>query len=114
MAAKAVDEPLFVGRDAACNRVRARLAQAQQGRSQLVLVAGEAGLGKTTLVRRVLETQTPSPAVVWGTCWAGFGAPGYWPWTQALDALVAQCGPAACSADVAELLGSVVPALGRP
>ena len=114
MAEKAADEPLFVGRDAACNRIRARLIQAQQGRSQLVLVAGEAGLGKTTLVRRVLETQAPSPTVVWGTCWAGVGAPGYWPWTQALDALVAQCGPAACSADIAELLGSVVPALGRP
>ena len=114
MAEKAADEPLFVGRDAACNRIRARLIQAEQGRSQLVLVAGEAGLGKTTLVRRVLETQAPSPAVVWGTCWAGVGAPGYWPWTQALDALVAQCGPAACSADIAELLGSVVPALGRP
>lgn len=114
MAETAADEPLFVGRDAACKRIRARLVQAQQGRSQLVLVAGEAGLGKTTLVRRVLETETPLPSVVWGTCWAGFGAPGYWPWTQALEALVAQCGPAACNADVAELLGSVVPALGRP
>jgi predicted ATPase len=114
MTETAADEPLFVGRDAACSRIRSRLAQAQQGRSQLVLVAGEAGLGKTTLVRWVLETETPPPAVVWGTCWAGFGAPGYWPWTQALDAVVAQCGPAVCNAKDAELLGSVVPALGRP
>jgi AAA ATPase domain len=27
-------------------------------------------------------------------CWHGAGVPGYWPWTQALDALAAAVGPA--------------------
>lgn len=43
------------------------LAQARAGRGRLVLLAGEAGAGKTAVVRRFCERQS-SVAALWGAC----------------------------------------------
>jgi DNA-binding NarL/FixJ family response regulator len=45
---------VLVGRDAECAALRGRLSEARDGRAPVVLVAGEAGAGKTTLVEHVL------------------------------------------------------------
>jgi predicted ATPase len=51
---------LLVGRDAECGALRSRLAISRAGPVPLVLVTGEAGAGKTTLVEHVLaSTSTP-------------------------------------------------------
>ncbi len=47
---------LLVGRDAECAALRDRLAVSRAGPGPLVLVTGEAGVGKTTLVEHVLAT----------------------------------------------------------
>ena len=39
---------------------------------RIVLVAGEAGVGKTTLVRRLEEEQRGGPQFLWGACEALF------------------------------------------
>ncbi len=86
------------GGDAMVGRAepRRRLADAMdasaQGRRSVVLVDGEAGMGKTTLMRAAIETAPGSPAVGWGTCWHGEGAPGFWPWMQAFDDLIDAVG----------------------
>jgi hypothetical protein len=55
----------------------------------LVLVIGEAGIGKTTLLTRFASrVRADGGTVVWGTCWDGDQAPAWWPWTQALRALL--------------------------
>ena len=46
-------------------------------------------MGKTSLIRAVLEPSTQTTVVGWGTCWHGEGAPGFWPWMQAFDGLPA-------------------------
>ncbi|WP_164842230.1 ATP-binding protein [Actinoplanes solisilvae] len=68
----------FVGRSVPL----ARMGRAGPG---LVLVAGEAGIGKTALLTRFAAGR---PAVFWGTCWADDRAPAWWPWTQVLRALL--------------------------
>ena len=53
-----------------------------------MLLTGEAGIGKTTLLRaaaRYAEGTGARPA--WGSGWPGAGAPGYWPWIQVLRSL---------------------------
>ena len=48
----------------------AAVTVAEQGR--LVLVRGEAGVGKTTVVRRFCEQLRPSARILWGACEALF------------------------------------------
>lgn len=62
---------------------------ASESRGACVLIAGEPGIGKTTLAQAFSEQAEDSGArVVWGRCWEGGGAPAYWPWVGALrDAL---------------------------
>ena len=51
---------------AALGDLLAAVASGRQGR--LVLVRGEAGIGKTALVRRFCEEQPPPTRVLWGAC----------------------------------------------
>ena len=54
----------------------------------LVLVAGEAGIGKTTLVTGAAEQARRLGALVLGgSCWDSESAPGYWPWVQVVRGL---------------------------
>ena len=68
----------FVGRRAELADVRARLAEAAGGEGGLVLVSGQAGIGKTRLVEEaVRDAGVPT---VWGRCVDEPGAPPLWPW----------------------------------
>jgi DNA-binding CsgD family transcriptional regulator len=54
-------------RDAELDALVGALADASAGRGRLVFVAGEAGVGKTTLLRRFVQGQ-PETRVLWGSC----------------------------------------------
>ena len=100
------------GRGGGCSTV---LGDALAGRMRLAMVSGEAGIGKTALVAAVADDASDDATVCWGTCWHGAGAPGYWPWTQALDALAAAVGrdlAAELAGEDRELLATIAPALG--
>lgn len=74
--------PALIGRDHPAGVLRAEIGRATDSHGGLVLVAGEAGIGKTTLVTTVaLEARQRGALVLGGTCWEG-SAPGYWPWVQ--------------------------------
>ncbi len=63
------------------------LHDAQAGSGQFLLISGEAGIGKTSVLAALVDDAQRSGAVVLrGFCWEGPGAPPYWPWSQALRA----------------------------
>ena len=95
-----------VGRDAECAVLRSRLTATQSGPGVIVLVAGEAGAGKTALVEHVLAgTNTPA------LC----GRAAEWA-PRAYDVLARAVRPVIRSTggSVPGLLAQIIPELGAP
>lgn len=70
-------EQIFVGREREISLLDAHLAQALSGQGHVVLLRGEAGLGKSTLVQefaRRAQSQRPELLVAVGNCSAQAGA----------------------------------------
>ncbi|WP_336215141.1 BTAD domain-containing putative transcriptional regulator [Nonomuraea sp. LPB2021202275-12-8] len=83
-AAVAAGSERLVGRDEELRTVEARLAEARVGRGGLIVVTGEAGIGKTSLARAAAELAAARGfRVAWGRCLDGGAAPAFWPWRQA-------------------------------
>ncbi|MDI3318120.1 MAG: AAA family ATPase [Bacillota bacterium] len=81
----------FVGRAREQGELRRLLEAAAGGSGRLVLLEGEAGAGKTTLVRRV--TAEPGRAVtVFGRCPGPGETPPFGPWREAVAALAREEG----------------------
>ncbi|MEN3538388.1 AAA family ATPase [Microbispora sp. ZYX-F-249] len=78
----------LIGREHPAAMLRAEIARAVGSHGGLMLVAGEAGIGKTTLVTSAAEEARGLGALVLGgSCWDSDNAPGYWPWVQVLRGL---------------------------
>ncbi|MEV4468174.1 BTAD domain-containing putative transcriptional regulator [Nonomuraea sp. NPDC049504] len=82
-----VPEPGEVGliaRSGQLELVQRLLGEARRDRGGVVLVTGEAGIGKTRLVHAAADLAAARGfQVVWGQCVDGT-APAYWPWRQIL------------------------------
>ncbi|MBB4930091.1 hypothetical protein F4561_000911 [Lipingzhangella halophila] len=77
--------PTLIGRDHAAAVLRAEVNRTLTSHGGLVLVTGEAGIGKTTLVASVAdEARNREALVVSGTAWDRDSVPGYWPWMQVI------------------------------
>jgi hypothetical protein len=88
----------LVGRADLLGRLRAAADAAAAGRGQLLLLAGEAGIGKTAVATEAAAYARGRGArVLWASCWEGDGVPGYWPWVQVVRLLGPPDAPAAPS-----------------
>lgn len=80
--------PRLVGRERALDALAAAWQGAGLGRSRLVLIAGEPGIGKSTLIEHFLA-DCPPEAIATGQCVDRYGSgEPYAPLLEALDALI--------------------------
>lgn len=81
--------PRLVGRDSLLARVGVHLDDLEGSTGALLLLTGEAGIGKTRLAQEVVRLARMRGArCAWATAWQGEGAPPLWPWVQILRRLV--------------------------
>src|SRR5881394_3974700 len=105
----------FVGRERELAQIGAALEAAAGGRGQLLLLAGEPGIGKTSVADRAAAAAAERGfTVLWGRCWEAGGAPAYWPWLDIIAELARVFDEATLVrvlGDGASLLGEIVPEL---
>ncbi|WP_214102664.1 BTAD domain-containing putative transcriptional regulator [Acrocarpospora catenulata] len=78
--------PRLVGRAPHLRRLHDRIADAARGSGGVLLVGGEAGIGKTTLAEAAADLAAEQGfTTVWSRC--AEDAPAFWPWIQALRRL---------------------------
>ena len=81
--------PGFVGRQPELADLTISLGDALEGRGRIVMLAGDAGIGKTSLAQELAAVaESRSATVFWGRCYEEQGAPPYWPWIQLLRAYI--------------------------
>ncbi|HEV8222578.1 MAG TPA: AAA family ATPase [Streptosporangiaceae bacterium] len=72
-----------MGRDDVLAQLRFAAEEAVTGRGELILLTGEAGIGKTTMLSEAARyAETRGMRVAWGFCGPDDTAPAYWPWAQ--------------------------------
>ena len=85
----------FVGREREMAEATTALTAALHGQRQLLLLAGEPGIGKTRLAETLARQASLNGAqVYWGRCFEWEGAPPYWPWIEVLRAYIESLEPA--------------------
>ncbi len=76
----------FVGREREMNTLRRSLEQMFQSEGSLVLVSGEAGIGKTSLVHELIsEAREQGATVLTGHCYDLSATPPYGPWLELFE-----------------------------
>ena len=77
---------LLVGRSRERNLTRSLLSSALSGQGALVILSGEAGIGKTTLAEDICrEASTLGALVLVGHCYDRTESPPYGPWTEVIS-----------------------------
>ena len=73
----------FVGRRRELADLEATLQEVRERRGQLILLVGEAGIGKTRTAQEFAEhASSKSVGVHWGRCHNESDVPAFWPWVQ--------------------------------
>lgn len=78
----------LIGRDRELDLLRDAFERLVRGEGSLILLVGEAGIGKTRLADELIATARARGATIgWGGSWDGGGAPSWWPWIQIIRAV---------------------------
>jgi ActR/RegA family two-component response regulator/tetratricopeptide (TPR) repeat protein len=105
----------FVGRETELRHLEAELERASGGQGRVVLITGDAGIGKTSLAFELgRRARARGTLVLWGHCDDSRAAPAYWPWTKILRGYVGGIDPDVVREDLdaaGPALASLVPSL---
>jgi tetratricopeptide (TPR) repeat protein len=83
--------PFFVGRGPVLAQLEEALRDLSVGNGRIVLLPGEAGIGKTRIAEVFsASTRAGGISVHSSWCYEGEGAPAYWPWVQIVRALIGE------------------------
>ena len=76
----------IIGREQELSSLTGSVRDGLEGKGRVLLLAGDAGIGKTTLAEAVSASieRTTGALVFWGRCHQDEGVPAYWPWVQIL------------------------------
>ncbi|MCA1706036.1 MAG: AAA family ATPase [Actinobacteria bacterium] len=97
--------PDLIGRTAELHRLRQALERTTDGATEVAVITGEAGIGKTALARVICDEASARGArVAWASCWYLDESPSYWPWRRVLGAL----------GGAAEVVAAIHSGLGPP
>ncbi len=100
----------LVGREREIQFIESALAGAASGLGGMVLIEGEAGIGKTRLLESALQRTAPLRMLsLAGRCSELEGTPPYLPFVEALERLFRMFQPS----ELKEKLGSLAPEIGR-
>jgi len=84
-------KPKFIGREKALKTVRDAMYDSIDGKGKLVLISGEAGIGKTRLVEELLQhSKSENVLVLMGKCFFREGGDPYLPFVEAINDYVRQ------------------------
>jgi tetratricopeptide (TPR) repeat protein len=87
-------EVVLVGRSRELAVLDEGVRAAVAGQCAVLLLTGEAGIGKTRLLEELgTRMERAGGRAVWGRTWVGL-APAFWPWTQVLGTLAERDDPA--------------------
>lgn len=84
-AAPAARAEPFIGRRAVLAQLEDALDRVAAGAGRLILLSGEAGIGKSRVLNELSALASRRSLSVWpGICYAGGLVPAYWPWIEIL------------------------------
>lgn len=115
----------FIGRQPELAVLTAAVDNALSGRGQMVMLAGEPGIGKTRLAQELISrAESLGAQVMLGRCHEEQGVPPYWPWIQAIRSRVNDSDPEQLrsemgtgAAEIAEIVADIkerLPNVGPP
>jgi tetratricopeptide (TPR) repeat protein len=107
----------LVGRARELDAILRALPEVEQGRGKLIVLAGEPGIGKTSLADAVTAlAEERGFTVRWGRCWESGGAPAYFPWLGVLSSMAESLDDHTLSealGDGASVLADLLPELRK-
>ncbi len=105
----------FVGRKRELGAIRRAVEDASAGRAGVLLIGGEAGVGKSRLLEEAgARASDAGVEVVWGRAWEAGGAPPFWPWLQVIRAHLRNLSPDQARSEIqaeSALLAQLLPEL---